>query len=253
LSTRYIVKTYSLLIRATIARRGTAAAAASFGDVPGCCNARGCDVLFDAKVARRDASRYRRKGLDRTARRMVEFLAGRGVAGQTVLEIGGGVGGIALELLKAGAARAVTLELSGAYERPACEVAREAGLEDRVDFRLVDLAADAEAVATADVVILHRVVCCYPEADRLVAAAAGRTRDVLVLSYPPRNWGSRVAGAALNVAMRLLRREYRAYMHPPRLFLAEAEKRGLERVLRASSFPWRIAALERTRPLASVS
>jgi hypothetical protein len=40
------------------------------------------------------ATRYRKKGLDETARRMVEFPELSGVEGATVLEIGGGVGGI---------------------------------------------------------------------------------------------------------------------------------------------------------------
>ena len=77
----------------------------------GCCNPRGCDRLFGGRFARRMAARYRRRGLDKTAQRMVDFLASRGVEGATVLEIGGGVGEIQLELLKRGAARAVNLEL----------------------------------------------------------------------------------------------------------------------------------------------
>ena len=60
------------------------------------------------------AARYRKRGLDKTARRMVDLLAERGVQGSTVLEIGGGVGEIQLELLRRGAASATNLELSPA-------------------------------------------------------------------------------------------------------------------------------------------
>ena len=203
----------------------------------GCCNARGCDRLFGEKVARRDAARYRKKGVDRTARRMVEFVVARGVEGATVLEVGGGVGAIGLELLREGAARAVTLELSPAYERHARALADEAGFGDRVEFRLADLAADPGAVGAVDVVVLHRVVCCYPEADRLVAVAAERARAALVLSYPPRTWYTRVFAASVNLAMRVLRREYRSFMHPPQRFLGEAERRGFGRALTATSWP----------------
>jgi 16S rRNA G966 N2-methylase RsmD len=65
------------------------------------------------------ARRYRKRGLDRSARRMVEFLAQRGLEGASVLEVGGGVGEIEIELLKRGAARAVNLELSSAYDAEA--------------------------------------------------------------------------------------------------------------------------------------
>ena len=69
--------------------------------------------MFDARFARRRARRYRKKGLDRTAQRMVDLLE-NDTRGATVLEIGGGVGEIGLELVRRGAAAATTLELSPA-------------------------------------------------------------------------------------------------------------------------------------------
>ena len=70
-----------------------------------CCSGKGCDEFFTDRVARRDARRYRSKGLDRNAQRLVDTVCQRGVEGSTVLEVGGGIGAIQLELLKAGAAR----------------------------------------------------------------------------------------------------------------------------------------------------
>src|SRR6476659_4876443 len=65
-----------------------------------CCDPRGCDDFFGGRFARRVAARYRKRGLDKTASRIVAFLEGQGVTDATVLEIGGGVGEIQLELLK---------------------------------------------------------------------------------------------------------------------------------------------------------
>ena len=81
-----------------------------------CCNPRGCDDFFGGRFARRVAAKYRKRGLDKTASRIVAFLEREGVADATVLEIGGGVGEIQLELLKRGATSAVNLELSPAYD-----------------------------------------------------------------------------------------------------------------------------------------
>jgi len=72
--------------------------------MPSCCNARGCDGFFTPRMARRAAERHREKGVDKTARRMLDFLEGHGIEGATVLEIGGGVGEVQIELLKRGAA-----------------------------------------------------------------------------------------------------------------------------------------------------
>ena len=122
---------------------------------------------------------------------MVGFLEQEGIAGATVLEIGGGVGEIHLELLRRGAERAVNLELSPAYDAEAARLASEAGVQDRVERRLHDIAVDPEAIAPADVVVLHRVVCCYPDYERLLGAAAAHARRALVFSHPRRNLISR--------------------------------------------------------------
>jgi 16S rRNA G966 N2-methylase RsmD len=213
--------------------------------VTGCCNPRGCDRFFTPRFARRLAARYRKKGLDETARRMVEFLESRGIEGATVLEIGGGVGEIQLELLKRGAARAVNLELSPAYEGEAKRLLREAGLGERAERRLHDIAVDPEGVEPADVVVLHRVVCCYPDYERLLGAAAQRARRVLVFSYPPRNAVSRSLIAALNLVFRLLRKEFRTFAHPPAAMLALLGERGLRRSFAHHALVWQVAGLER--------
>jgi magnesium-protoporphyrin O-methyltransferase len=213
--------------------------------VAGCCNPRGCDRFFTPRFARRMAKRYRKRGVDGTARRMVDFVAGHGIEGATVLEVGGGVGEIQLELLKRGAARAVNLELSPAYEEEAERLLREAGLAERAERRLVDIAVDPEAVEAADVVVLHRVVCCYPDYERLLGAVAQHARRLVVFSYPPRNAVSRLFVAAANLVFRLLRREYRSFVHPPAAMLAVLEERGLRDAFASHSLVWQVAGLER--------
>jgi 2-polyprenyl-3-methyl-5-hydroxy-6-metoxy-1,4-benzoquinol methylase len=210
-----------------------------------CCNPRGCDVFFSERLARRAARRYRKHGLDRSARRMVEFLKSRGLAGTTVLEVGGGVGEIQLELLGRGAARTVNLELSPAYEEEAARLAREAGVEARIDRRLHDIAADPAEVKPVDIVVLHRVVCCYPDYELLLGAAADHARRLLVFSHPPRNPISRSLIAAQNLGFRLLGREFRTFTHPPRRMLAVLERRGLRPVFVHRGIPWHVVGLER--------
>jgi hypothetical protein len=151
----------------------------------GCCPSRDYQRFFNQRFARRLANRYRKRGLDKTAQTMVQFLQALGVEGASVLEIGGGVGELQIELLKAGAARAQNLELSPAYQQEAHRLAGQAGLQGRLDWRIHDLAADPGAVAPADLVVLHRVVCCcYPDYARLLGAAADHARRALVFSYP---------------------------------------------------------------------
>ena len=110
---------------------------------------------------------------------MVAALTDRGVDGATVLEIGGGIGAIQIELLKRGAARTVNVELSSAYEADAAELLRAAGLTERADRRVVDIALTPDVVDSADVVVLHRVMCCYPDYGLLQIGRASCRERVL--------------------------------------------------------------------------
>ena len=210
-----------------------------------CCNPRGCDRFFTRRSARRVARRYRKRGLDRTARRIVGFLEEAGIEGATVLEVGGGVGEIQIELLKRGAERSVNLELSSAYEREAERLLGEAGLEGRVQRRLHDIAVDPDTVEPADVVVLHRVVCCYPDYERLLGAAAAHARRLLVFSYPRRNAVSRLVVAAQNVGLRIRRMEFRTFAHPPATMLAVLSDRGLDATFAHSGVAWQVTGLAR--------
>ena len=210
-----------------------------------CCDPRGCDEFFGDGFARKMAARYRKRGLDRTSRRMVAFLDAEGLAGRTVMEIGGGVGEIQIELLKHGAERSVNLELVAAYDGEARRLLAEEGLQDRAERRLHDIAVDPEGVEPADVVVLHRVVCCYPDYERLLGAAADRTRRLLVFSHPPRNVVSRALVKVQNLFFRIRGSEFRTFAHPPAAMLAVLEARGLQPQFAHRGLVWQVAGLER--------
>lgn len=196
-------------------------------------------------MARRAAERYRKNGVDKTAKRMVAFLEEHGIEGATVLEIGGGVGEVQIELLKRGAARTVNLELSPGYDDEAMVLMREAGVEGRAERRLHDVADDPGGVEPADVVVLHRVVCCYPDYERLLSSAADHARRLLVFSYPPRNVLSRLLLGAQNLLFRLQRKEFRTFAHPPARMLGVVEERGLLLAYTHRPVVWQIAGFER--------
>ena len=189
----------------------------------GCCRPEGYNRLFSARQAKLDASRYRKRGLGGTSRGLVE-LAGD-VSGETVLEVGGGVGAIELELLAAGADRAMNVELSGEYEEEAAKLIAERGLTERVDRRVADFVA--EPVEPHDVVVMHRVVCCYPDVDLLVGVAAGHTRRRLLLTYPCERPWTRAGIWAINLFMRISSSSFRAFVHPVARMTAAAEREGL--------------------------
>ena len=182
--------------------------------------------FFNRKFAERDLERYRRDGLSATERDLVT-LCGK-VEGESVLEIGGGIGALQVELLDAGAARTTNVELSGAYEEAADELLAGRSAERIVgDFVELDLPSH-------DIVLMHRVVCCYPDVDALVGSAAARTRHRLALTLPQQRpwigWGL----CAVNAWLRLSRCGFRTYHHPLDRVVAAAAAHGLRLERRVS-------------------
>ena len=211
-----------------------------------CCSPKGYKWVFSERNARGEAKRYRRKGLDGTSREIVDYLKSQGVDGQTVLEVGGGIGAVQIELLKLGAETATSVELTPTYERVAGELLDEAGLRDRVRRKVTDFVDAATDVDAADVVVLNRVLCCYHDMPRLAAAAADHTRKLLVLSYPRRTWWTVASFAVFNWFLALFRRQFHVFVHKPKDILATARQHGLEPVLNRPGAFWTVAALRRT-------
>ncbi|HET9781896.1 MAG TPA: methyltransferase domain-containing protein [Candidatus Dormibacteraeota bacterium] len=211
-----------------------------------CCTPRGYRWVFSERSAQSQANRYRRRGLDGPSRRIVDYLKKRGVEGRTLLEVGGGIGAVQLELLKAGAARATSIELTPTYERVASELLAEAGLTDRVERRVMDFAQSSGQVADADIVIMNRVVCCYPDMPRLTAAAAAHARQTLVMTFPKHNWWTRAGLGAGNALLWLMRREFHIFVHRPADIIATSRSHGLHPAVDDSGFLWKLAALHRT-------
>jgi len=211
----------------------------------GCCDARGCDEFFSERVAKRDAQNYRSRGLSKTARQLVDLAVRDGVDGMTVLEVGGGVGAIQLELLKRGAARTTNVELSPAYEPYAEQIAGAAGLAERSDRRILDFAVAGNTIDAADVVVLHRVICCYPDLDRLLGEAADHAGARLLLTFPRRAFWTRTAFAGVNLVQRIRRKTFRVYVHSPDAITSIAADRGLQPMGHQRGFVWELHGFAR--------
>ena len=210
-----------------------------------CCSPAGYRWIFSERHARREARRYRRRGLDSTARRTAQLLEPNAIRGATLLEVGGGVGALQVELLKAGVTRAVGIEMTPTYQAAADELLRAAGLEGRVERRLMDFAESGNLVPAADLVILNRVICCYADMPKLVNAAAEHTTHVLVMSFPNGRWWTRLALALNNFALWLIRRRFHVFAHRPDAIVAAAEETGLEVAANHPGVFWQVVALRR--------
>ena len=210
----------------------------------------GCDTfaIFDRRNAEADRRRYREHGPDRTTRQLLELLGRQGVAGATVLDVGGGIGVIDQELLKAGAAEATLAEAS----QPSLDVARDLATEDgrieRMTFLAGDVVGRPDALEPADIVTLDRVVCCYGDAAGLVSLTAGRARRLYGLVLPRDRWLVRAGIFFESLWFRLTRRAYRPYAHANAWIDRLVADQGLAPISESGTFFWRVVVYARVTP-----
>jgi len=212
-----------------------------------CCHhCQDAEQLFDRRDAARRLAHYQRQGPQGTTRLLVDALRAAGVANASVLDIGGGVGVIHHELLRAGAAQATDIDASSAYLAAARGESVRLGHAERVTYMHGDFVALAARVAPAEIVVLDRVVCCYPDMPALVGAAAAHTTRLLGLVYPRDVWWVRAGVRAVNLGLALQRSAFRLFCHPTVAVDAELRRAGLTLRLQRASGPWQVVVYERT-------
>jgi magnesium-protoporphyrin O-methyltransferase len=213
---------------------------------PGCepgCACRGNE--FGEGEVRRDVESYRKSGPGRTTRWLIEGLEAGGVAGMTILDIGAGVGAVHQQLLADGAASAVDIDGSPAFVEAARVEARRRGTEDRVRHEVGDFVELAPAIEDSDIVVLDRVICCYPDMPALVRLSVARARRRYGLVYPRDAWWIRSGARILNGVARLARRRTRAHVHRTVDVEAIVRDAGLVARFRRNNVFWQVAVFER--------
>ncbi|CAN5884397.1 hypothetical protein BH23ACT5_BH23ACT5_13130 [soil metagenome] len=195
--------------------------------MPSCCHGDEYGDVFTSGEARRTVARFRRRGLKGSARRLASAVTPLLAPGATVIEAGGGAGEIQVTLLESEpTAHVINVELSPSWEEPALNLLKERGLIDRVERMLGNFVDEAAGLPPAQLVILHRVVCCYPDWEAMIETAAVKASRAIALTVPIDVWWNRLAVLLGNLFMRLRGVEFRAYLHSPDAMAARLETRG---------------------------
>jgi len=204
-----------------------------------CCCPHSADAgrLF-SRLARRYRRRYQRAGLEASQRQLIEGLRRAGFEGRTLLEIGSGVGYLHQLLLEAGARRAVGIELAEAMIVEAREQASARGLEGRTEYHAGDFTDLADTLAPADVTILDKVICCYPDAERLVHCSLAKTRRVYALTLPRNRWYTRLGVGLIAAGMRLIGSRFRPYVYDPEHIARWVTAAGFRMSFEAKTLVW---------------
>jgi magnesium-protoporphyrin O-methyltransferase len=210
-----------------------------------CCQCQGIEDLFNEKSVAKELAHYQKKGPDKTTRIMVEALKRQGVEGHSLLDIGGGVGGVQHQLLDAGVQTATDVDASQAYINAARKEADRRGVAARIHFLHGDFIRLAEQVSPADIVTLDRVLCCYPDMEQLVKLSSARAKKLYGLVYPRDTWWVKIAIWFLNLIFRLQKSPFRTFVHPSQRVEELVNRSGLRRHFSHNTLIWQVIVYAR--------
>jgi SAM-dependent methyltransferase len=174
-----------------------------------------------------------------------------GIRDRTVLDVGCGIGDLAIEAVRRGAVRAFGVELSAKAVDEARRLAAGRGVAERTSFEVGD--GSQMPLPNADVVVLNRVFCCYRDAEALLDNSLSVAGSVYAFTTPPSRG---LGGAFVKVRARFwnvwygLRdrkfRGFRVYIHDVDRIDARVQSAGFRPIRRERRrFVWHLAVYAR--------
>jgi magnesium-protoporphyrin O-methyltransferase len=211
-----------------------------------CKQCAGIEQQFDQKKATKELQRYRNGGPTKVTQSLIDALIAENVSEMTLLDIGGGIGGIPHELLVAGVRSCINVEASTAYIEAAKEEAERQGHAERMEYLYGDFVTLAANIPQCDIVTLDGVICCYHDVEGLVEKSAGLARRFYCLIYPLNNWRAKFSGKLFNLSYRLRRSSFHFFVHPTKVVEEIVHKMGFERRFYEEKGMWQIVVYGRS-------
>ncbi len=212
----------------------------------------GAARLF-SRMARRHRRRYEKRGFPQSQRQLLEGLTQAGMTGASLLEIGCGVGYLHQHLLTQGAAHATGIDLAEKMIEQARELTQAHGFSDRTDYRVGDFIEIADSLNAADVVILDKVICCYPDAEALVQKSLAKTRHVYAYTIPRNRWWMRLGVKFMAALLWCFRSPFRSYVHDPEIIEAWVTTEGFEKRYENQTAVWLTQVYVRRGPASGLA
>jgi len=206
-----------------------------------CCQCQGIENMFDKKAAKRQLKRYLKKGPSKTPNMLLAAIHKIDVQGLDFLDIGGGIGAIQYDLIKAGASGGTSIEASSAYIDVVKDEILQNSLAETVSFKYGDFTTMASDVNSADIVTLDKVICCYDDMSDLVGLSSKLARKIYAVIYPREVWWTKLAFLMMNFYAKIKGSSFRTFIHPTQKVEEIIFGNGLKRNYYATTLIWQVA------------
>ena len=207
-----------------------------------CCDS---EKIFNEKEAKKRLRKYLKKGPRKTSHALLKTLKTELNGYKSVLDIGAGIGAVHLDLLENGLDRATHVDASLSYLRISEELAEKKGLKENVTYHYGDFMDEAPVIDQHDVVVLDKVVCCYPFMKDLLNSALSKSDHLVGLTFPMNNLIGKSIFLTGNLFLWLKGSSFRAYLHSIRDIRKVISDNGFVLARRTKAFPWMVEVYKR--------
>lgn len=206
--------------------------------MPCCCpHSRSASRIFSF-FAKSYRKRFNKKGFEPSQQQLVNGISQAQFINKTLLDIGCGVGHLHQSLLEQGAKNAVGIELSDKMLLEAKDWAKQRGLTNKTTYIEGDFIELVNTLEVSDIVIMDKVVCCYPDADALINRSLEKCQDSIALTYPRKTWYTSLGTEILALILKLLGSSFRPYVHDPQQIELWITQQGFKKVFQKQTTIW---------------
>ena len=202
---------------------------------------------FFSRWSKRYAKRFRKGGLDKEQRYLLDGIRRHGGAKGELLDIGCGVGSLHLTLLQEGAVAATGVDISEGMLAQAKKIAEEYQLKDKTSYILGDFVREAKTIRDADVTMMDKVVCCYEDYRALIEASTLKTRKIFALTHPRANVMVMSVFKVQIFFSKLFRAAFHPFWHDWSEIRHLIEAKGFQQVYTNSTIAWQVFVYERVQ------
>jgi magnesium-protoporphyrin O-methyltransferase len=199
-----------------------------------CC---GADLLFDAKTAKRQYKKYQKNGPSRVTRKLISQLE-KTATGESLLDVGGGIGAIQWWFLSHGGKQTFGVDASSGYTAMAQEHAEKNNLTESTRFLIGDFTSKAEMLPIVNHVTLDKVICCYPDFESILALASAKASETVSLSYPMDGFMADIFRGFGVLFMKLSGNPFKPYVHRVASVRSYFGENGFQLLEKELCFPW---------------
>lgn len=208
-----------------------------------CC---GANKQFDLKNAKKDLKRYLKRGPRKPTQKLTEALKRLNIKGLSLLDIGGGVGPIPLELIPQGLTKVTDVDASEGYIDIAKIETVKRGYQDKIDYYTSDFLDVHTQIEPHDIVTLDKVICCYPHIEDLLQSSLSKAKTYYALVHPQATFMARGVVWVLNLTLKIRGNPFRTFIHNQDVIKRTIAQAGFKEIYKDRTFlSWQIQIFEK--------